>query len=67
MSLHILERDLVFLEAATVVLAVDARSENHLAEALKGVAPQVHAIGDCVQPRDILEAMHNGSHLVYEA
>ena len=67
MSLYILERDLVFLETATVVLGVDAQSENHLVEALEGVAPQVHAIGDCVQRRDILEAMHNASHLACEA
>jgi len=67
MWLYIFERELMFLEAAMVGLAVVAQSENHLVEALEGVAPQVHAIGDCVQRRDILEAMHNASHLACEA
>lgn len=64
MWVHIFERELMFLEAATVVLAVGAKSGNHLAEALKGVAPQVHPIGDCVQPRDIFEAIHDANDLV---
>lgn len=64
MWFHIFESELVFLEAATVGLAVGAQSENPLAEALKGVAPQVHAIGDSVQPRDIFEAIHDANDLV---
>ena len=48
-------------EADTVVIAVGAQSDNRLVEALKGVHPEVHAIGDCVKPRKILEAIHEGA------
>jgi len=64
MWFYFFERELMFLEAAMVVLAVGAQSENHLVEALEGVAPQVHAIGDCVQPRDTFEAIHDANDLV---
>jgi NADH dehydrogenase FAD-containing subunit len=40
------------LEADTVVLAVGMRPEDRLAQELEGVVPEVHALGDCVQPRD---------------
>jgi len=50
-------------EADTVVIAVGAQSDNRLAEALKGVHPEVYAIGDCVEPRKILEAIHEGAEV----
>jgi len=62
----VFENDLVFLKADTVVLAVGVKSENALVEALKGAAPEVHAIGDCVQPRDVFEAIHDASDLACE-
>jgi 2,4-dienoyl-CoA reductase-like NADH-dependent reductase (Old Yellow Enzyme family)/thioredoxin reductase len=40
------------LEADTVILAVGMRPENRLAQELEGVVPELHAVGDCVHPRD---------------
>ncbi|MFC1980879.1 FAD-dependent oxidoreductase [Chloroflexota bacterium] len=50
-----------FLKADTVVLAVGAQPENKCIEELKGAASQVYAIGDCVEPRDIMSAIHEGA------
>jgi 2,4-dienoyl-CoA reductase-like NADH-dependent reductase (Old Yellow Enzyme family)/thioredoxin reductase len=58
-----LRNDLFFLKADTIVLAVGSRSENKLAEKLSGVMPCVYAIGDSVQPRDLLAAIHEGSEV----
>ena len=40
------------------VLAVGLESENQLVGAVEGLAPQVHATGDCVQPQDIFGVIH---------
>jgi len=50
-------RELTFLKADTVVLAVGFQSQNKLFEELKGIVPEVYAIGDCVEPRDAMEAI----------
>ena len=57
------EGDLVFLKADTVVLAVGFRSENKLVEALNGVVSEVHAIGDCVEPRDAMWAIREAAEI----
>lgn len=57
------EGDLVFLKADTVVLAVGVKPEKELIEALKGVVPEVHAIGDCVEPRDAMWAIREGAEI----
>ncbi|MFH1487238.1 MAG: FAD-dependent oxidoreductase, partial [Chloroflexota bacterium] len=57
------DRDLVFLKADTVVLAVGAKSENRLVEEVKGIVSELHAIGDCVEPRDALTAMNEGAQV----
>ena len=54
---------LVFLKADTVVLAVGAKPDNRLVEELKGVVPEMYAIGDCVEPRDALDATHEGAEI----
>jgi 2,4-dienoyl-CoA reductase (NADPH2) len=46
-----------YLEADNVVLAVGSRPENSLYEEIKGKRENVYAIGDCVEPRGIFEAM----------
>jgi len=51
----------LFLKADTVVLAVGSRTENRLGEELAGFMPEVYTIGDCVEPRDVLAAIHEGS------
>lgn len=51
------------LEADTIVLAAGARPRNELLATLQGVVKEVYPIGDCVQPRRIVEAMHEGAQV----
>ena len=46
--------------ADTIVLAAGSTPDTDLAQTLEGKAPEVHSIGDCVEPRRILEAMREG-------
>jgi 2,4-dienoyl-CoA reductase-like NADH-dependent reductase (Old Yellow Enzyme family)/thioredoxin reductase len=55
------QNEMLWLPADSVVLAVGSKSENRLAQELKGLMPEVYAIGDCVEPRDALAAIHEGS------
>ena len=48
------------LEADTVVMATGMRANTELADALKGKVRNLHVIGDCLEPRRILEAIHEG-------
>lgn len=48
--------DIFSVPADTVVLAVGAKPENRLVDELKGVVPQVHAVGDSVEPHDAANA-----------
>ncbi|MFH1626437.1 MAG: FAD-dependent oxidoreductase, partial [Pseudomonadota bacterium] len=57
----VFDERLVFLKADTVVMAVGVKSENQLVEALKGVVPEVHALGDCVRPRDLMDAIREAA------
>jgi 2-enoate reductase len=52
----------VQLKADSIVLALGFKSESRLRENLKGRVPELFAIGDCVQPRNILNAMWEGFH-----
>jgi len=49
------------LEADEVVLAVGLRPRTELAGQLQGKVAELHAIGDCVEAKRILEAVHAGS------
>jgi len=51
----------VFFKADTVVLAVGARSDDGLADALSGLAPEVYTIGDAAGVRDVFDAIHEGA------
>ena len=51
---------MLFLKADTVVLAAGSKAENELAEQLKGLVPELYTIGDCMGPRNSLEAIHEG-------
>jgi 2-enoate reductase len=55
--LFINSREITFAPADTVVLAVGFKPENQLVNELKGIVPEVHAIGDCNDPRDVMEAI----------
>lgn len=48
------------LKADAVVLAVGLKSQDGLQQALAGKVPELRAIGDCVQPRKIMDAMWEG-------
>ena len=51
------------LEADTIVLAAGAITNDHLAKATEGKVGEIHLAGDCVQPRRILDAIHDGARL----
>jgi 2-enoate reductase len=48
------------LKADSIVLALGAKSDNKLAEELKGEVRELYVIGDCVSPRKIPEAISEG-------
>jgi NADPH-dependent 2,4-dienoyl-CoA reductase/sulfur reductase-like enzyme len=48
------------IEADTVVLAAGSTPNTELAAALKGKVVQVVSVGDCVEPRSIMEALEEG-------
>ena len=48
------------LEADTVILAVRLKSNSGLVEALRDNLPEVYAIGDCVVPRLVMDAIREG-------
>jgi len=47
------------LSSDTVVLAAGLKSNSRL-EALKGKVPEIYAIGDCVEPRKVINAIWEG-------
>jgi 2,4-dienoyl-CoA reductase-like NADH-dependent reductase (Old Yellow Enzyme family)/thioredoxin reductase len=49
------------IEADTIVIAAGSRGNIGLYEKLKGTVPELHAIGDCKEPRDIMEAISEGA------
>ena len=55
------EGSLSFFAADTVVLAVGALPENHLLAELGPLVPELHAVGDCLEPRDALTAITDGA------
>jgi 2,4-dienoyl-CoA reductase-like NADH-dependent reductase (Old Yellow Enzyme family)/thioredoxin reductase len=57
--------DPLFLKADTVVLAVGFSPQRKLLEELKNAFPnlKIHAIGDCVEARDALEAIRDGAEV----
>lgn len=53
-------------DADTIVLAVGMQSNNEIPlEALAGRVPEVYAIGDCVRPRHVLNAIWEGYRTAY--
>jgi len=49
------------IEADTIVIAAGARANIGLAKELEGTVPALFAIGDCVEPRNIMEAIAEGA------
>jgi len=48
------------IEANTIVLAAGSRANKKLFDELKGQVPEIHLIGDAVEPRKIREAISEG-------
>jgi 2,4-dienoyl-CoA reductase-like NADH-dependent reductase (Old Yellow Enzyme family)/thioredoxin reductase len=52
-----------YIEASTVVLATGSKPKNDFAKPLSLMGAEFHVIGDCVEPRGILEAIREGSQV----
>ena len=52
----------VFIEADTVLCAAGLRPRREAVDALRGTAPIVEVIGDCVKPDIIRGATHRAYH-----
>lgn len=48
------------IEADTIVIATGVIPENRLYEEIVGKVPEIHCIGDCVEPRTIRDAIAEG-------
>jgi 2-enoate reductase len=48
------------IKADTIVLAIGAKSDNKLAGDLKNKVSELYVVGDCVNPRKVGEAIHEG-------
>lgn len=59
----VIDNEILFLPADTMVLAVGAKPENRLVNELQGVVPEVYAIGDCVKARNAKEAINEGAEV----
>jgi 2,4-dienoyl-CoA reductase-like NADH-dependent reductase (Old Yellow Enzyme family)/thioredoxin reductase len=49
-----------FIEADTIVLAAGAEPNIHLLTALEDGVAEIHLVGDCAEPRRILQAISDG-------
>jgi pyruvate/2-oxoglutarate dehydrogenase complex dihydrolipoamide dehydrogenase (E3) component len=49
------------VEADWVVIAVGSKPVDTLTDVLKNKVPELYSVGDCIQPRVILEAIYEGS------
>jgi 2,4-dienoyl-CoA reductase-like NADH-dependent reductase (Old Yellow Enzyme family)/thioredoxin reductase len=54
------------LEADIVVLAPELRARTGVVEAFRDVAPEVHVIGDCREPRILFNAIHEAFEAAVE-
>ena len=54
------------IEVDTIVLAVGAIPNDKLAEELKGKVPEIHPVGDCIEPRNIRHAIADGFRVACE-
>ena len=48
------------IPAGTVVLALGATSQNSLFQKIEGKVKEVYSVGDCVSPRKMIDAIHEG-------
>jgi pyruvate/2-oxoglutarate dehydrogenase complex dihydrolipoamide dehydrogenase (E3) component len=57
---------LEFFRGATIVLAMGMRGNSRLVRELEGKGMAVSAVGDCVEPRTIAQAMESGFRVALE-
>ena len=50
------------IKAETIILALGLKPENSLLKIVRDRLPEVYAIGDCVEPRKIIDAIWEGFH-----
>lgn len=51
------------VEADTVVIAIGTQSESALYEAVKDIFPETYRVGDCIEPRMIMDAIHEAAEV----
>ena len=51
------------IEADTIVCTADYKPNTELSQALAGISPELHLVGDCVEPLGIAEAIRDGSQI----
>jgi len=56
-------KEIFYLPADSVILAVGAQPDNKLVRELEGVVPEVYSIGDCVEPHDAAAAVYQAARL----
>jgi 2,4-dienoyl-CoA reductase-like NADH-dependent reductase (Old Yellow Enzyme family)/pyruvate/2-oxoglutarate dehydrogenase complex dihydrolipoamide dehydrogenase (E3) component len=54
---------LTFLKADTVVLAMGSQASNGLFNEFKDIVPQIYKIGDCVEPRNVMECLKEANEI----
>jgi NADPH-dependent 2,4-dienoyl-CoA reductase/sulfur reductase-like enzyme len=57
------ERKRQTIEADTIVTTMPMRANTDLFRSLEGIVPQVYAIGDCMEPNMIIDAIADGSRI----
>ena len=51
------------IKGDTVVFAIGMTPNNELSRKLQGKVPELYSIGDCVQPRQIIDAIHEATRI----
>ncbi|MFC1929755.1 FAD-dependent oxidoreductase [Chloroflexota bacterium] len=51
------------IKGDTIIFCVGLSSDKRVAQTLKKKVPELYEIGDCVEPRKIIDAVHEGAHV----
>ena len=57
------EGETVFIEADTILITTPPEPNNELMKILEGVVPEVHMVGDCKNPGQIVDAIEDGRRI----
>jgi NADPH-dependent 2,4-dienoyl-CoA reductase/sulfur reductase-like enzyme len=60
------DNEVLFLKADNIIIATGSKPENKLAKELENSSFEVRIIGDCVEPRNSLSAIHEGAKVGIE-